>query len=308
MLLAGLDPQNANNDFAALTLLEMGDVTNLLKALFKVNLEIAHKEYYLKIDVPEQSDWWYGYRDGAKWVSFEPEVEFKFSNFHAANQILETGKLVCAYRHDPTVVEDGQETANIPWRLFLQPINQELKLDENSCHHNDLFYFYDYCNSRRGMFSPSSNLTLEDDLGESIRHYEVLPLTLYKKTDIQSPTAANRFVKTRLSEIGRDNRKQVATFCSVVKKYRPLVMPDVRDIFNDCVNNSTKYEADVNNDYGVFGWCTIPSKTMVNMEYNEQAIIVPSSYDHHNRIGGNNFLQMDNDLERIYQKWVLENP
>ena len=57
----------------------------------------------------------------------------------------------------------------------------------------------------------------------------------------------------------------------------------------------------MDNDYGIFGWCTIPSKTMVNMEYNEHALIVPSSYDHHNRIGSNNFLQLDNDLNEVYK-------
>ena len=80
-------------------------------------------------------------------------------------------------------------------------------------------------------------------------------------------------------------------------------MPNVRDIFNDCINDKTKYEVDRDNDYGIFGWCTIPSKTMVNMQYNEQALVVPSSYDHHNRVGGSNFLQMDSDLDGIYRKW-----
>ena len=93
-----------------------------------------------------------------------------------------------------------------------------------------------------------------------------------------------------------------------MKKYRPLVMPKVRDIYNDCQGQLTKYDADANNDYGVFGWCTIPSKTMVNMEYNEESIIVPSSYDHHNRIGGSNFLQMDKDLNFIYTKWEKVDP
>ena len=67
-------------------------------------------------------------------------------------------------------------------------------------------------------------------------------------------------------------------------------MPNVRDIFNDCIGAELKRDADINNDYGVFGGCTIPSKTMINMEYNERAIIVPSTYDHHNRVGGSNFL------------------
>ena len=94
----------------------------------------------------------------------------------------------------------------------------------------------------------------------------------------------------------------------MVKKYRPVIMPQVRDIFNDCRRASeTKYDADVDNNYGVFGWCTIPSKTMVNMEYNEGAIYVPSSYDHHNRIGGSNFLQMDNDFKNVYQAWIQKN-
>ena len=82
-------------------------------------------------------------------------------------------------------------------------------------------------------------------------------------------------------------------------------MPNVRDIFNDChVAADTKYDADTNNTYGVFGWCTIPSKTMVNMEYNEGALYVPSSYDHHNHVCGSNFLQMDNDFKKVYLKEV----
>ena len=88
-----------------------------------------------------------------------------------------------------------------------------------------------------------------------------------------------------------------------MKKYRPVIMPNVRDIFNDCdAASPTKYEADISNNYGVFGWCTIPSKTMVNMEYNEGALYVPSSYDHHNRVCGSNFLQMDNDFKLVYRK------
>ena len=102
---------------------------------------------------------------------------------------------------------------------------------------------------------------------------------------------ANDFVRSRMSVPINRTAKQVRTFTSFVKKYRPVVMPHVRDIFNDCHSASdTKYDADISNNYGVFGWCSIPSKTMVNMEYNEGALYVPSSYDHHNRVCGSNFL------------------
>ena len=84
-------------------------------------------------------------------------------------------------------------------------------------------------------------------------------------------------------------------------------MPEVKDIFNDNhAYSPTKYDADVDNNYGVFGWCTIPSKTMVNMEYNEGALYVPSSYDHHNRVSGSNFLQMDNDFKKVYRVEVSQ--
>lgn len=89
-----------------------------------------------------------------------------------------------------------------------------------------------------------------------------------------------------------------------MKKYRPIVMPSVRDIFDDCQGATSKYDADVNNEYGVFGWCTVPSKTMVDMQYNEKSLIVPSSYDCHNRIGGRNFLQLDNDPSIVYKEYV----
>lgn len=64
-----------------------------------------------------------------------------------------------------------------------------------------------------------------------------------------------------------------------MKKYRPVIMPRVRDIFNETINDKTKYQVDIDNDYGIFGWCTIPSKAMVDMQYNEDSLIVPSSYE-----------------------------
>ena len=33
--------------------MEIDNVALLLKALFKINIDIAHKEYFLKIDIPE---------------------------------------------------------------------------------------------------------------------------------------------------------------------------------------------------------------------------------------------------------------
>ena len=45
-----------------MTIIEIEDVTNLLRALFKINIDIAHQEYFLKVDVPEVSNWWYGNR------------------------------------------------------------------------------------------------------------------------------------------------------------------------------------------------------------------------------------------------------
>ena len=60
-------------------------MVDLLRALFKVNIHIAHDERYVKVDVPPESNWWYGYNDEDKWVSFEPTVEYKFCNLHAVN-------------------------------------------------------------------------------------------------------------------------------------------------------------------------------------------------------------------------------
>ena len=45
-------------------LLAIESVTNLLRALFKVNLYIAHNEYFLKMDVEDSTGWWYGYTSG----------------------------------------------------------------------------------------------------------------------------------------------------------------------------------------------------------------------------------------------------
>ena len=53
------------NDFRQLSIMDIGDVKTLLNALLKINLDIAHQEYFLKIDVPEPSNWWYGYTTGS---------------------------------------------------------------------------------------------------------------------------------------------------------------------------------------------------------------------------------------------------
>ena len=60
--------------FRETTIIEISDIANLLKALFKVNIDIAHREYFLKIDIPEESNWWYGYEEAGCWYSFEPMV------------------------------------------------------------------------------------------------------------------------------------------------------------------------------------------------------------------------------------------
>lgn len=270
---------DSEDDFNYLTLLEIEDVSNLLKALFKVNIDIANNEWFLKIDIPDETNWWYGYVEDGKYISFEPTVEFKFSNLHAANQIVD-GNLVCTVAASDTLKK-------------ITPVNRELSLDVGGIQYNDCFYCHDYC----------SSLAAKPTFTDGQNYYEIVPLHLYENTSMQSPVDVNDFVRRRANVITR-SANQVRTFTSIVKKYRPIIMPKVRDIFNRCRNNYTKYEADLNNDYGVFGWCTIPSKTMVNMEYNEDAIIVPSSYDHHNRIGGENFLQMDADLQGIYEKLV----
>ena len=74
-----------NSIFRETTIIEISDIANLLKALFKVNIDIAHREYFLKIDIPEESNWWYGYEEFGCWYSFEPMVQLKFSNFHSDN-------------------------------------------------------------------------------------------------------------------------------------------------------------------------------------------------------------------------------
>lgn len=328
-------PKSKPNDLKQTTMIEIEDISNLLKALFKVNIDIAHREYFLKIDVPDASNWWYGYTTGdvkpyivcdsgsqqicytsssdndvvclddGNWISFEPTVELKFSNFHSDNQLDEEGNLVCTTK----------SRDDIP---LIVPVNRELSFtsEKNECvQYNDIFYCYDYWKAWKGTHKRVDDEDIDNTevkkisipIGDNQNFYEVKPLCLYQNTQLQSPLDVNDFIRHRLSEIERGT-KQLRTFTSIVKKYRPVVMPEVRDIFNDChAASATKYDADVDNNYGVFGWCTIPSKTMVNMEYNEGALYVPSSFDHHNRIGGSNFLQMDNDFKKVYQVWIQKN-
>ena len=124
--------------FRETTIMEISDIANLLKALFKVNIDIAHREYFLKIDVPDASNWGYGYEEAGKWFSFEPEVELKFSNLHSDNQLNEEGNhLICT-------TSDRNDTP------VIVPVNRELSHNDslNKCvQYNDFKYCYDYCKS-----------------------------------------------------------------------------------------------------------------------------------------------------------------
>lgn len=44
--------KTSTDDFDVLTMIEIEDVANLIKALLKVNMDIAHSEYYLKVVIP----------------------------------------------------------------------------------------------------------------------------------------------------------------------------------------------------------------------------------------------------------------
>lgn len=307
---ANKTPKESPNDLKQTTIIEMKDIENVLKALFKVNLDIAHREYFLKIDVPEPSNWWYGYKevsnDETKWISFEPYVELKFSNLHSDNQLDEEGNLICS-------VSTNSQGVPVDRDIKITPVNRELEYNStsNKCvQYNDIYYCYDFkqdwqsTQKRKGSGDGTEGVSVKTD--DSQEFYKVKPLCLYENTQLQSPIDGNDYIRHRLLDTNctaiQRAKTQVRTFTSIVKKYRPVKMPDVRDIFDDChAASSSKYDADVDNNYGVFGWCTIPSKTMVNMEYNEGALYVPSSYDHHNRVSGSNFLQMDNDFKNVYR-------
>lgn len=197
-------PKSATNDLKQTTMIEIGDIANLIKALFKVNIDIAHREYFLKIDVPEPSNWWYGYQDGDKWISFEPCVELKFSNLHSDNQLNEEGDLVCTVSNNVT---------KYPRKWNITPVNRELSYEEtgNKCvQYNDFLYCYDYkqkwastlatplevstssggghasgsaikSGSETNNYETKVNL---DDLDDTQSFYEITPLHIYQNTHL----------------------------------------------------------------------------------------------------------------------------
>lgn len=230
------------NDFRQTTLIEIEDIANLLKALFKVNIDIAHREYFLKIDIPAVSNWWYGYQEVSngetKWISFEPAVELKFSNLHSDNQIDEEGNLICS-------VSANSQGVPVERNIKITPVNRELEYNStsNKCvQYNDLYYCYDFeqtwTSTKKRQENGNSLETVAIAYNDNQNFYEVKPLCLYENTQLQSPTDANDFIRHRLLDTNHTaiqrSPKQVRTFTSFVKKYRPVIMPQVRDIFNDC--------------------------------------------------------------------------
>lgn len=138
---------NASKDGTCLVrmdLLAIESVTNLFRALFKVNLDIAHNEYFLKMDVEDSTGWWYGYEDDGKHVSFEPVVEYKFSNLHASNQVVD-GKLVCT-------VGDSESRSIVA-------VNRELSNDSGSVQYNDICYCHDYIQSLEYVWERNNDST-----------------------------------------------------------------------------------------------------------------------------------------------------
>lgn len=166
----------ATSTFRQMSLMEISDIDLLVKALFKVNVDIAHRECFVKVNIAEPSDWWYGYVDGDRWISFEPTVEFKFSNLHSENQVHD-GKLFCTV--------DSQVDRPTP---RIAPVNREL-LEDGGVQYSDLDYFYDYATHLRDVEqakdadveSWESILTWLDD---EQRHYDILPLHLHSDSAI----------------------------------------------------------------------------------------------------------------------------
>ena len=183
------------NDLKQTTIIDITDIANLLKALFKVNMDIAHCEYFLKIDVPEASNWWYGWMDGSNWVSFEPVVELKFSNLHSDNQLDEEENLICTTSTD---------TVHYPNKLNITPVNRELSYSStNKCvQYNDFKYYYDYCKSWQKTYKRQNNGNQVDEvsipLNDAQNFYEVKPLSLYENTQLQAPVDPNEFIRHRL--------------------------------------------------------------------------------------------------------------
>ena len=190
--------------FKQTTVIEISDIENLLKALFKVNIDIAHREYFLKIDVPEPSNWWYGYREPPvdivcdpnasfvcaelgdivcvwgkdMWVSFEPTVELKFSNLHSDNQLNDDGNLVCSI--SDRWIPNG-----------IVPVNREILNDDArniNVKYSDFRYLYDYWRSWFGTHVVDAASDYEQlkkmkvGLDDHQNLYEVKPLCLYENT------------------------------------------------------------------------------------------------------------------------------
>jgi hypothetical protein len=91
-----------------------------------------------------------------QWISFEPVVEFKFSNMHAANQIV-NGRLVCTVKD-----RDSQPV--------IVPVNRDL-LSDSGVHYNDFMYCYDYMKTLRTMWGITGDnkvLEIDDSLDNSL--------------------------------------------------------------------------------------------------------------------------------------------
>lgn len=169
------------NDFDVLTMIEIEDVRLLVTALLKVNMDIAHREWFLKVDIPEVSDYWYGYNEDGRWISFEPTVEYKFCNLHAENQ-KRNGKLLCT-------VSDEEVTRSIV------PFNRELMKDGGCVQYSDLFYYHDYFRMLKNV---------EPDAW-SQKMYSACPLQLRANSEIQSPVRPDQTIASRLKSIPRSH-------------------------------------------------------------------------------------------------------
>lgn len=289
-------PKEAEDDFSELTLLQSADVVLLVQALFKVNIYIANHERYLKVAKWTDEGFWYGYVEDGKWVSFEPTVEWKFSNLHALNQ-PNGGRLLCSRDMDWGNLDESKYPR-------LVPIYRDL-LDEDGFQWNDEFYLFDHHRTLLGTEATAATNgeghgRLEDllvNLDGQMLHYRVYPLCLYENTALRDPRQDAGFIRHRLKPIQR-TRSQVQTFATVVKKYRPVVMPSVETVFGEGIQKDLGHE--------LTGWRGIPSKPSVDMQTNEGSVVVPSSYGCHNRVGSSDFLQLDPDLDRIWGSGGLD--
>lgn len=308
-------PTYENEVHSNVRLVYLDQLIRLCQDLFRVNMDIAFEEPYLKTKIESINQHYYGTKDHG---SFEPITCYRFSNFHALNdqdtRSASKGHYQLKYYArtlDPQWVTavnrdlsgETSHKADSTWQRD-EILDNERKIEGTTNIESEITYT---------SFNSYDNVTgtwpdyEKDGNKYTLTKEEILQGVIDPKHDRTSICRSNAHIHPfyqihLMDEQSVSNQKQsLATFEVYVKRFRPIYLPNADDLFVsedrdplDPTNESVSIHAT--------GWSMIPHKYSADAHLSKDAIIIPMNFGSRNSPRCGWF----NELDYAFHKAVVQ--